>query len=103
MKNEPLTGLLLDEQCLLSLGELSRACDVSAEFIVELVHEGILDPQGVDTAHWRFHGTGLRRARTVVRLQRDLGVNLSGAALALELMDEIETLRQRLRVLDSQY
>jgi len=27
------------------------------------------------------------------RLQRDLGVNLAGAALALQLLDEIETLR----------
>lgn len=70
MKGEPLTGLLLDEQCLLTLGELSRACDVNAELIVELVHEGILDPQGTgDAAHWCFYGTSLQRARTAVRLQ----------------------------------
>jgi chaperone modulatory protein CbpM len=32
-----------------------------------------------------------------VHLQRDLGVNLAGAALALELLDRIEHLRAQLR------
>jgi chaperone modulatory protein CbpM len=35
-----------------------------------------------------------RRVRTVVRLQRDLGVNLPGAALALELLDRIDELQR---------
>jgi chaperone modulatory protein CbpM len=37
----------------------------------------------------------VRRVRLVVRLQRDLGVNLAGAALVLELMSELELLRAR--------
>jgi chaperone modulatory protein CbpM len=32
-----------------------------------------------------------------VHLQRDLGLNLAGAALALELLDQIENLRAQLR------
>ena len=32
-----------------------------------------------------------------MRLQHDLNVNLAGVALALDLMDEIETMRERLR------
>jgi len=32
-----------------------------------------------------------------LRLQQDLGVNLAGAALALQLLEEAETLRARLR------
>jgi len=34
-----------------------------------------------------------------LRLQRDLGLNLAGAALALELLDEVEALRAQLRVM----
>ena len=33
------------------------------------------------------------------RLQRDLGLNLAGAALALELLEEIDALRARLQAL----
>lgn len=36
---------------------------------------------------------------TVLRLRRDLGLNLAGAAQALQLLDEVEALRERLRVL----
>jgi chaperone modulatory protein CbpM len=31
-----------------------------------------------------------------VRLQRDLGVNLAGAALAIDLLDQLDELRRRL-------
>ncbi len=46
---------------------------------------------------WRFSGSALQRARTAMRLQRDLGINLAGVALAMDLLDEIEELRGRLR------
>ncbi len=102
IKREILTGLLLDEEQVLTLGELSRACAAHAEWIIELVDEGILEPVGDDVTCWRFSGSSLHRAHTAMRLQRDLEINLAGTALVLDLMDEIETLRARLRVLDQE-
>ena len=96
MNDEILEGLLLDDDCLLSLAELSRACATHADWIIELVEEGILEPQGKDIRHWRFSAPAIRRVRTVRHLQRDLGVNRAGAALALQLLDEIEALQRRL-------
>ncbi len=92
-----LEGLLLDEGCSLTLADLSRACASHAEWVIELVEEGILEPQGREMTRWRFSGPQLRRAQMVRHLQDDLGVNLAGAALALELIEEIERLRSRLR------
>jgi chaperone modulatory protein CbpM len=96
MKQKILTGILLDERAGLTLNELSRACSNSSEWVIELVEEGVLEPIGHEQAHWRFSGISLQRARTAMRLQRDLNINLAGVALALDLMKEIDTLRDRL-------
>jgi chaperone modulatory protein CbpM len=92
-----LTGLNLDEVENLTLCELSRACAMHAEWVIELVEEGVLEPAGRGVTYWRFPGSSLRRACIAARLQRDLGINLAGVALALDLLDEIETLHRRLR------
>ena len=94
-----LAGIVLDEQAELTLSELCRACAAQAERIIELVEEGMLEPIGPEPARWRFTAVHLRRARVAVRLQRDLGLNLAGAALALQLLDEVEVLRARLRAM----
>ncbi|MAM56690.1 MAG: MerR family transcriptional regulator [Salinicola sp.] len=85
----------LDETPVLTLGELCRTCTVHAEWVIELVDEGVIVPHGRRREQWRFYGASLHRVRVVQRLQRDLGVNLAGAALALELMDEVARLRRR--------
>ncbi len=88
--------LIVEEQITLSLDELCRACGTQAEQLAALVDEGVIVPEGSVPERWRFPGIQLRRARVAVRLQRDLGVNTAGAALALQLMEEIEALRERL-------
>jgi chaperone modulatory protein CbpM len=96
MTQNTLTGILLDERVELSLIELSWACSSSAESVVELVAEGVLEPTGQDQTQWRFSGPSLLTARTALRLQQDLNINLAGVSLALDLLEEIETLRERL-------
>lgn len=93
-------GLLLDEKNVLTLADLSRACTVHAEWVIELVDEGIIEPHSYDAPQWFFSGDSLERARIVRRLQRDLGINIAGAALVLNLKDEIEILRGRIYALE---
>jgi chaperone modulatory protein CbpM len=101
MNQKTLTGILIDERVKLSLSELSRASSGSAEWVIALVEEGVLDPIGQEQAHWRFSGSSLRKARAARRLQHDLDINLAGVALALELIDEIKALRERLSRLEA--
>lgn len=96
MTSKTLTGVLLDERAELSLHDLCHACSTSTEWVVELVDEGVLEPIGHEQAHWRFSGPSLLRARAAIRMQQDLHINLAGVALALELMEEIEAMRERL-------
>ena len=91
------TVFILEEQTGLTLAELCRACMAQTDFIAELVEEGVLTPAGQAPDQWRFTGVQVRHASVAVHLQRDLGVNVAGAALALQLLDELEALRARLR------
>jgi chaperone modulatory protein CbpM len=96
---QTLNGLILDEECSFSLDELSSACSVRAEYILELVDEGIIEPLEYrrNQQYWYFSGESLLRARKARRLQKDLGINLAGAALALDLIEEVDQLQQQLR------
>lgn len=96
-KLQIVTGELLEETRLYDLEFVCRSCGVAEETVVELVAEGVVEPEDGDRRHWRFTGTAVRRAQVAVRLTRELDVNLAGAALALDLLDEIERLRRRLR------
>jgi chaperone modulatory protein CbpM len=97
-----LTGEILEESDSLTLAELCRLCRVSAEDIYILIEEGIIEPTGEEITVWRFHGACVRRVRRAMQLRADLGVNWAGAALALELLDEINELRTRLRRFEEQ-
>jgi len=98
MKKQTLSGTLLDEKVQLSLKEISLACSSRIEWVLELVDEGIIEPCGPERSDWRFPGNSLARAHMARRLQHDLDINLAGVALVLDLLQEIDTLRSRLRV-----
>ena len=92
-----LTGSVIGDEGVLSIEELARACSAEAEWIVELVAVGVLVPQGRETSDWRFRAADLTCARRVARLQRDFEASLDAAAVMLDLLDQIERLRARLR------
>jgi len=94
-----LGGTLLDGSTVFTLREMCSACGVHAELVIELVEEGVLQPRGAAPEDWRFPGDALVRAQRALRLSRDLRVNWPGAALALDLMDELERLRREQRML----
>ena len=90
------TGVVLDESVQFTLVELCHLGDSNAEYIIELVDEGVLEPVGTLTPDWRFDSKALTRLQKTIHLQRDLRVNLAGAALVLDLLDEVEALRRKL-------
>jgi chaperone modulatory protein CbpM len=96
-EDQVLAGAIFEETALLTLKDLSRMCAVEERHIVEFVEEGVLSVVEIDTTEWHFTGAALRRARLALRLERDLELNLAGVALALELMEELQTLRRELQ------
>ncbi len=96
-QSDILSGILLEENHELTMEELCQVTSVKSEWLITLVEEGIVEPLGgVGSDDWRFGSSSLIRVRKVLRLQQDLGINIPGAALTLDLLDEIESLRQQL-------
>lgn len=91
-----LSGHIIENETRLSLRQLCDACAVHAEYIIELVDHGFIEPSGQVKSHWCFTGVTIKRVQRAKRLQRDLGINLAGVALAIDLIDEIERLRAKL-------
>jgi chaperone modulatory protein CbpM len=88
---------IVEEHLELGVDELGRACHCSREWIVTLVHEGVLTPTDPRAADWRFAGESLRRARQATRLRHDFELDAPALALVLQLLDRIDALERRLR------
>ena len=93
-----LSGSILEDEADMSTADLIRMFSVEQGRIVEWVEQGVIEVIEVDAAEWRFSGAQVRRVRIALRLERDLGVNAAGAALALELLEEIRRLRGNRRI-----
>lgn len=87
---------VIDDEMVLTLTDLCRSCHTSHDTIESWVFEGVLEPAGAHPQEWRFNGAMLRRARLAQHLAEDMDVNPSGIALALDLLEQIETLRAQL-------
>ena len=91
-------GVILDEQSDITLDDMCRACRVEQRVIIALIEEGIVEPRVRNESPWRFSSTTLPRVSRALRLQRDFELNPAGVAFALDLLNEIEELRNRLKI-----
>lgn len=86
---------------MLTLDGLCQHCAAQTGLVMTLLKEGVAQwAQGKATATWRFSRVPVRRVTTAWRLQRDLGMKPASAALVLQRLDKMETLRAQLTHLD---
>ena len=89
-------GTIVENEVFMSIVEISQATRAPEELIMSWVTEGVLSPAGSSPQDWRFSGDSLKRAKTAAHLTHDLELNTPGVALALDLLDEINRLRNQL-------
>ncbi len=87
------------EEHWLSLHEFCILSELAAEQVQTLIGEGFLEPANAQP-EWRFTPGSLARTRRLLRLRQDLELDWSGAVLAVELLEQMEQLRRRLRELE---
>ncbi|SEQ57037.1 chaperone modulatory protein CbpM [Amphritea atlantica] len=85
----------------LSFSELCLQTGVAESMVVEIIEQGIVEPVGDSPGEWLFSPAMLVLTKKAVRLHRDLDVNWAGIALAIELLNEVEQLREQNRYLQS--
>jgi chaperone modulatory protein CbpM len=85
---------VLENEVQFTLTQLSRACGVEDAEIILLVDEGVVVTS--DPSHLFFNSQALARARIALRLLHDLELNAHAAALVMDLLDEIDALREEL-------
>lgn len=92
MTNTILTCTTIDETTSYSLRQCCALCRVNAQIIHEMIDEGVISPTGDTPQTWCFGAIEIKRILITLRLQQDLRVNLPGAALALDLLEQLEEL-----------
>lgn len=95
-----MTGEILSEKNKLALQDICERCGLREATLRAYVEEGVIEVEGGNVARWRFSDVTMVRVMKAHRLERDLGLNPAGAALALDLMEQIDELKSRLKRLE---
>ena len=85
---------------IMSLDELVSACGQERQWVIELIEEDIIEYDVPERE--QFTGYQLTTVRRASRLSRDFEASVPAIGLILELLDELEQLRQFKRQLDMQ-
>jgi chaperone modulatory protein CbpM len=83
-----------DTSYYLTLTEVTRSIRMPEQTVITIVDHGIVEPSGRQPADWRFDPPMVITIRKACRLQHDLELDWPGTALALELIGQLQQLRQ---------
>jgi chaperone modulatory protein CbpM len=91
---------VLDDGDWIGVAEICQICRLDLASVFELAELGIVSRRESAAGEWQLPATALPRLRVAGRLMHDLGVNVSGAALALELLEAQRELERRISSLE---
>jgi len=89
----------LTQEALYDLETLARLAAVHPTLVSKYIRLGLLDPvvgEGQGEHEWRFDDSSLHILRRIQRLRSELGININGVAVVLELLRQISELQSGL-------
>lgn len=98
-KHTMITSVLVDETIQLTFIEVCHHHHIKEETLLDMLEQGLLADITEPHKNLVFKGRDLQRIFSACRLHRDLGINSPGVILALELLDELDSLNQQLQML----
>lgn len=102
-KDNVLIGVLIEETTTISFVEVCHRYNIPKELLLEMIEEGLFPNQPSPPENIKLDQKALHRIEAAFRLHKDLGINLPGVALALDLLDEMHSLRDELSILRKQF
>lgn len=97
MRDEDILAGTLIEEAWLTLDQIAAACSVERDWIATRIGEGFLPEAEGLAGTWRFTSASVLRAQRMRALERDFDAVPELAALFADLLEEIDSLRMRLR------
>ncbi|MBO0368940.1 chaperone modulator CbpM [Pseudomonas shirazensis] len=77
----------------LDMRTLCQEADITADWVIEIVEHGIVEPSGRTPEDWLFDDRAPVTLKRAVKLHQELELEWEGVALALELLEEVQHLR----------
>jgi chaperone modulatory protein CbpM len=98
-KNETIIGVLIEETTTISFNEVCHKYQIPEELLIEMVEYGLFSCQTTKMEQLNLNQHDLHKIESAFRLHQDLGINLPGVALALDLLEKIDKLNDEINIL----
>ncbi|KTC88599.1 chaperone modulator CbpM [Fluoribacter dumoffii] len=98
-QDNTIIGVLIEETTSISFKEVCQKYHIPKELLIEMVEYGLFSTSTTKTEQLKLTQKDLRKIESAFRLHRDLGINLPGVALALDLLEKIDQLNDELNIL----
>jgi chaperone modulatory protein CbpM len=92
-----IAGVLMDGSASLTFVEVCQTCHISKDDLLNLIEHGFLEQQALLSQ--QINEDALAKIQSACRLQEDLGLNIPGVVLAMELLEELVQVREELNIL----
>ncbi len=83
----------MNENIVYTTHAICHTYQLNQEVINEMVSWGIAEPFGENPEKWLFTQNDYERIGRASRFRKELNINIPGTALALQLLEEIQKLR----------
>lgn len=87
-----ISSMIVADNEFITIDELCVTYALPETFIVEMIAQGLIEAHNRSI---KIHA--LSRIQKALRLQHDLAVNMAGIGVILDLLDEVHTLKRRLK------
>lgn len=95
-ENEVFVGVLMDDSWL-TVEQVAAACVVDPAWLLGHIEAGLFPEAESVAGVWRFSAEALVRARRMRQIERDFDAVPELAALVADMLEEVDSLRARLR------